>query len=335
MSVATPDHQTRAPGGPPAGQARAAFDRLAGIPMLPVAVLVFAAFALTVPGFGTVVNLDTMARVLAPLLVAAIGATLIMLAGGIDLSVGATMSLASVLGAMAMKESGSVALGCAAGAAVGAAVGVVNAVAIVRLRLTPFVHTLAVMLTARALAFLASHGASVGGLPPAATAFGRLRLAGVPVLLLIAAALFLVALLVLHRSVFGRWIYLVGANERAALFNAVPVDRVKAALYVLGGTAAGIAAMLAVLRLGSGSPVLGDNILLQVIAAVVVGGTSVFGGEGGLVRTLTGVALIVMLDKGLDIIGLAFYDQAIIIGLVILAGSALGTALQRRKTLRG
>jgi ribose transport system permease protein len=308
MSVAAPDHQTRAPGGLPAGLTRATLDRLAGLPMLPVVVLVFAAFALTVPGFGTVVNLDTMARVLAPLLVAAIGATLIMLAGGIDLSVGATMSLASVLGAMAMKESGSVALGCATGVAVGAAVGLVNAVA--------------------------AHGASVGGLPPAATAFGRMRLAGIPVLLLIAAALLLLALLVLHRTVFGRWIYLVGANERAALFNAVPVDRVKAALYVLGGTAAGIAAMLAVLRLGSGSPVLGDNILLQVIAAVVVGGTSVFGGEGGLVRTLTGVALIVMLDKGLDIIGLAFYDQAIIIGLVILAGSALGTALQRRKTLR-
>lgn len=329
----TPLAETRV--GPGGATARPSlFDRLTALPILPVLLVAFAALAIVAPGFATGTNLETMARVLAPLLIAAVGGTFIMLAGGIDLSVGAVMSLASVVGALAMRESGSVVLGVLAGTGVGLAVGAVNGIAIARWRLTPFVHTLAVLLVARAVAFLVSRGASIGQLPREATAFGRSHLLGVPSLLLIAAAIFALGLLVAHRTVFGRAVTLIGSNERAATFNAVPVARVKLLLYTLGGTLAGLAGMIAVLRLGSGSPVLGDNLLLQAIAAIVVGGTSVFGGEGGLMRTLTGVALIVILDKGLDLLGLAFYDQAIVIGIVILAGSALGTWLRGRKVAR-
>lgn len=316
------------------GIGRSCFERLAELPLLPIIVIAAAGFAIAVPGFASLFNFETMARILAPLLVAATGATLIILSGGIDLSVGAAISLASVIGATVMRDTGSVPLGLSADILTGTAIGVINGLAIARFRLTPFVYTLAMLLTARAIAFLVSRGYSVGRLPPEATAIGRSSVLGIPTVFIIALAIFALGTFILHRTRFGRSVYLIGSNERAAVFNAIPVPRVKVALYTAGGMLAGVAAMLAVLRLGSGAPVLGDNILLQVIAAVVVGGTSIFGGEGSLMRTLTGAVLIVMLDKGLDLYGLAFYDQAIIIGIVILAGSALGVWLRNRKVLQ-
>lgn len=322
--------------GMPGAFARHTSNLLAGLgvlPLAPVVLIVAAVLSLTVSGFATPINLENMARVLAPLLVVATGATFVILTGGIDLSVGATFGLASIVGATVMRDTGSITLGVAAGIAVGMVIGAVNGLAVARLRLTPFVYTLAMLLTVRAIAFLMSSGYSVGRLPPEATAFGRSALIGIPTLLWIAVFIFASALLILHRTVFGRTIYLVGANERAAIFNAINVKRTIWLVYFLSGTLAGVAGMLAVLRLGSGAPVLGDNVLLLVIAAIVVGGTSIFGGEGGLWRTLTGVVLVVMLEKGLDLMGVAFYDQAIIIGVVILAGAALGVRLRRLKGL--
>lgn len=306
---------------------------VAALPLLPIVLVVAATMWVLVPGFATMINLENMARVLAPLLVAAIGATFVMLTGGIDLSVGATFGLASVVGATVMRDTGSVGLGLVAGIAVGATVGAANGFAVARLRLSPFVYTLAILLTVRAMAFLLSRGYSVGRLPREATAFGRSQIFAVPSLLWIALGILAIGLVALHKTPFGRSVYLVGSNERAATFNAINVRRTKWLVYFIGGTLAGIASMLAVLRLGSGAPVLGDAILLQIIAAVVVGGTSVFGGEGGLWRTFTGVVLVVMLEKGLDLMGVAFYDQAIVIGAVILFGSAFGVYLRRRRNL--
>jgi len=322
-TIATPDDRT-------ARTRPGALDALSQLPLLPVIAMVAGCFSFWVPGFGTSFNVNAIALMLAPLLVAASGATLIMLVGGIDLSVGAVMSLASVLGATVMRDSGNVPLGVAAGVGVGLAVGCMNGFAVARVRLAPFVYTLGMLLTVRAIAFLFSRGYSVGQLPREATAFGRSAILGIPTLMWIAMSIFAFCLMLLYRTPFGRMVYLVGANERAAIFNALPVQSVKFWVYATGGLFGGIAGMLAVLRLGSGAPVLGDTILLQVIAAVVVGGTSVFGGQGGLWRTATGAILMVMLQKGLDLLGVAFYDQAIAIGVVILLGSAAGSWLRRR-----
>lgn len=331
MAFLTVHRGREAPGGLSARRLAAGLLRLVELPMLPVVVVLFLWFMATVPGFGTTANLDTMARVAAPLLIASIGATLIILTGGIDLSVGAVMSLASVVGAMVMRDTGSVPLGLGAGMAMGLAIGILNGLAVAWLRLSPFVHTLAMLLTARAIAFLISRGYSIGRLPPEATAFGRSGVLGVPTLLVVALALTGLFLVLLNRTSFGRSVFLIGSNERAAVFNGIGVPRIKFLLYLIGSVLGAVAGMVAVLRLGSGAPVLGDSLLLQVIAAVVVGGTSVFGGEGGLLRTLTGVVLITILDKGLDLMGLPFFDQAIVIGLVILVGSSFGTWLRNRK----
>ena len=128
----------------------------------------------------------------------------------------------------------------------------------------------------------------------------------------------------------GREIYLVGSNERAAIFNALRVQRVKFMAYLLCGTLSGLAGVTVILRLGSGGPVVGDNVLLMAIAAAVLGGTSIIGGEGSVFKTLTGAAVIVLLDKGLNLIGLSFYDQAIVLGTVIVGGSSFSTWLHKR-----
>ena len=301
-------------------------------PMVPVFVIAFILFCFTVEGFTSVANLGNMARLFAPLLIAAIGATFVFLLGGIDLSVGSTLSLASVVGASLMRDTGSIALGVAGGIGTGLAIGAINGTAIAVFRLPAFVHTLGMLLTLRAVALLVTAGHSVGRLPPGVMAFGRGNLAGVPNLLWLAALVYVAAAIVLRHSEFGRELFLVGSNERAARFSGLRVVRAKFLAYLLCGGLAGLSGIAVVFRLGSGGPILGDNLLLMAIAAVVLGGTNILGGDGGVFRTLTGAAVIILLDKGLNLLGLEFYDQAIVIGAVIVAGSALGVWLHQRRT---
>ena len=233
-----------------------------------------------------------------------------------------------------MRASGSVWLGAAAGLATGLAIGAVNGGAVALLRFPAFVHTLGMLLTVRAVGMLLTGGHSVGRLPLAALAFGRGDLLGLPNLLWLAVAVYVAAALALGRSVFGRELFLVGTNRRAAAFNGLRVARTRFLAFLVSGTLAGLAGVAVVLRLGSGGPILGDNLLLMAIASVVLGGTNIMGGDGGVFRTATGAAVIVLLDKGLNLLGLEFYDQAIVVGAVILLGSALGVRLHRRRVAR-
>lgn len=297
--------------------------------MLPVMIIVFAVFAGTVDGFLSVANMRNMALQFSPLLICATGATLVFLIGGIDLSAGAVMSLAAVGAALVMRTTDSVVLGVAAGIACGVAVGAVNGVAIARFRLAAFVQTLAALLTVRAIAFLLSDGRSVGKLPPLVRSIGRSYFLGLPVLMWLALAIAAGVWMLLARTSYGRRIYLVGANRRAAIFSGINVLRLEFQIYLAAATLSALGGVAAVMWLGAGAPVLGDNFLLQIIAAVVIGGTSIQGGYGGMMQTLSGAAIIVMLDRGLDLAGLAYYDQWITLGFVILAGSALGGLLGR------
>jgi ribose/xylose/arabinose/galactoside ABC-type transport system permease subunit len=325
----------RASTGPREATARAwNVAALLKLPMLPVLLIAFLVLCTSVEGFASAANLANMARLFAPLVIAAIGLTFVFLLGEIDLSIGSVLSLASVLGAFTMRGTNSVWLGALAMIGSGALIGALNGVVIARFRFSAFVHTLGVLVTARAIAMLITGGHSVGRLPIQALRFGRGDFAGIPWLLWIAIAVYAVAHLILRHSVVGREIILVGANRRAAVFAGLRVKYARFLAFLISGTLAGLAGLCVVLRLGSGGPILGDNILLMAIAAVVLGGTSVFGGEGGVFRTTTGALVVVMLDKGLNLLGLAFYDQAIVMGLVIVLGSALGGYLYRRRTGR-
>jgi ribose/xylose/arabinose/galactoside ABC-type transport system permease subunit len=334
--VAAMNEQTSVPLAttPPGAQRGWILTALSKLPMLPVLVIAFIALSATVNGFSSGANLANMARLFAPLVIAAIGMTFVFLLGEIDLSVGSVIGIASVLGAFVMRGTEWVWLGVAVSVATGAAIGAFNGLVIAWFRFSSFVHTLGVLVTARAVAMLITGGHSVGRLPLAALEFGRGSFVGVPNLLWVALIIYALAHLLLRYTLTGRRFFLVGANRRGAVFAGLAVPRTRFLAFLFSGTLAGIAAACIVLRLGSGAPILGDNLLLMVIASVVLGGTSVFGGEGGVFRTATGALVVVMLDKGLNLLGLEFYDQAIVMGLVIVLGSALGGHLYRRRTGR-
>ena len=189
------------------------------------------------------------------------------------------------------------------------------------------------LLTVRAVALLMTGGHSVGRLPPAAMAFGRGYLLGVPNLLWLAALVYVGGRHPAARAACSgascSWSAPIAGRRHSAACGSRAPGSSPSCCPAPSPAVAGIAV---VLRLGSGGPILGDNLLLMAIAAVVLGGTSIMGGDGGVFRTATGAAVIVLLDKGLNLLGLEFYDQAIVIGAVILIGSALGVRLHRRRT---
>jgi ribose transport system permease protein len=307
------------------------------VPVLPITILVYIVLGITTPGFATFVNLQNLLGSMAVLAIAAIGATIVLLVAGIDLSVGSNIALASVIGAIATRDSGSMALGLAVAIGTGVLIGVINGFCIGFFGLPPFVLTLGVLLAARAIAYITAAAAaggggtaaSVGQLPAQVLAFGQSTFAAIP------SAFWIAFVLVAGFSVFlsatptGRNFYFVGSNERAARFNGVKVPVVKFLAYTIAGALGGLAGFVLMTRLGSGNATAGDALLLQVIAATVIGGTSLFGGQGGVWRTLVGVLLISGLTNALGLLGMASWNQDIIIGAVVIFGSGLAVFLSK------
>jgi ribose transport system permease protein len=304
------------------------------LPMLPVVVIAAILLSLTVDGFSSAANAQNIMRQLSVILIAVSAETLVLLIGGIDLSIGAIVGLASVCGAYTMHATDSVFLGLLACLAVGAAVGAVNGIGIAVFGIQPFIMTFGTMLTARALAFLITGGRSVGRLPKVLLEGGRMDLFGIPLIFILGLCVCGVIGFMLSRTAFGQKIYLTGSNPRAAMFSGVNVRRLTFTIYLLSGTLAGLAAFVFMMRLGSASPTAGDPLLLQIIGAVVLGGTTLTGGEGGILRSVTGALLIAMIVKSLEILGAQFWDQMIVIGVLTALGSALGSWLGRRR-MRG
>jgi ribose/xylose/arabinose/galactoside ABC-type transport system permease subunit len=287
-----------------------------------------------VPGLLSGPNLGNVFSNALPLLAVALGQTLVLLTGGIDLSVTAVVALASVAGARVMTEAGgllpgSTAAGVLAMLAVGVAVGLVNGVAVARLRMPPFLATLAVMTFASGLAIWSTQSQGIAGLPASFRALGG-SLGPAPLSLLVVLPLAAVAHGVLSRTVLGRWLYAVGGNPRAARVSGVPVERVLLLAYAACGGCAGLAAVLYTARLETGSPVLGQRIFLDVIGGAVIGGTSLFGGRGTVRGTAFGVLFITLVDNGLNLLGLSSFAVLMVKGGVILAAAVLDAWRARR-----
>ncbi len=291
------------------------------------------ALAPFVPGLVSGPNLGDVFSNVLPLLAVALGQTLVLLTGGIDLSVTAVVALASVAGARVMTETGGLVPGSAAAGVlamlgVGLVVGLVNGVAVARLRMPPFLATLAVMTFASGLAIWSTQSQGIAGLPGSFRALGG-RLGPLPVSLLIVLPLAAAAHLVLSRTVLGRWLYAVGGNARAARVSGVPVERVLLLAYAACGACAGLAAVLYTARLETGSPVLGQRIFLDVIGGAVIGGTSLFGGRGTVRGTAFGVLLITLVDNSLNLLGLSSFTVLMAKGGVILAAAVLDAWRER------
>jgi ribose/xylose/arabinose/galactoside ABC-type transport system permease subunit len=211
----------------------------------------------------------------------------------------------------------------------GLVVGTVNGLSVSRLRMPPFLATLAVMTFASGFAIWLTRSRNITGLPESFRLLGAGSVGPIPTALLVVGPLALAAHVLLTRTVFGRWLFAVGGNARTARVSGVPVERVVLLAYVACGLCAAVASILYTARLETGSPVLGQRILLDVIGAVVIGGTSLFGGRGSVLGTIYGALFITLLDNGLNLMGLSSFSVLMIKGTVILA-AALVDALRER-----
>jgi ribose transport system permease protein len=288
--------------------------------------------ALMTDRFLTPLNLTNILVQSSIMAVIAIGMTFVIVGGGFDLSVGSTAALSGCVGAAVMLKAGIV-LGVAAGIVAGAAVGLVNGLVIAVLEVNPFITTLGTMVLVRGLVFLLTGGAPVGGeegLPSRFLALGTDRLLGVHYLVWIPAILLAALSWMMHQMPYGRRIYATGGNREAAYLSGVAVRRVIASTYVWSGALAGVGGMMLAARLQSGQPTAGEFYELTAIAAVVLGGASLQGGEGSLYKSVIGVFIMVVLGNSLNLLNVDSYWQRVAVGGVIIAAAAADRLRRRR-----
>jgi ribose transport system permease protein len=284
--------------------------------------------------FCTVENGLNVLRQICANLCLSIGMTIIILSGGIDLSVGAVLAFAGAVAAGLLK-SGFVIPGTdvfievttsgaiLAGLLVGTALGWFNGFVITRFKLPPFVATLGMLSIARGLTMLWTGGFPITRLGDSFGYMGSGHLFGVPMPVLISAGLIAVFMVIMKRTRFGRQVYAVGGNERAATLSGLNVNRIKLWVYTIGGALAGVAGLLVTARLDSATPNAGLSYELDSIAAVVIGGTSLNGGRGTIMGTVLGCLIIGVLNNGLVLLEVSPFWQQVIKGLVILVAVAV------------
>jgi ribose transport system permease protein len=287
-------------------------------------------FALTerrIVSLGNVLNVLHQASYL---LVLTIAQTLVILTRGFDLSLGTTVSAVSVASALVLTGFGDeppwwvLVLGIGAGLGLAAGIGAFNGALVAGIGVNPFIATLASLNICLGLATTMSGGRPVFGVPDAYSSLlydGTIL--GIEVVLWIAAAVLLLAWITLTRTVFGRAIYLIGGNPRAALVAGLPARRFLASAYIICSLLAGLGALMLTARTGSGEPNLGGSLMLQSIAAAVIGGTSLRGGTGGVAAAVLGTFFVTMLSNGMDLLRISGYVQMIALGIVVIFATAL------------
>ena len=294
----------------------------------------FVIYALLSPNFLTIRNMTNVLVQASPLLVLAIGQTFPLLMGGLDLSQGSIVSLVSVVTAAVMMDHGFVAGSCA-GLAAGLGIGLLNGLLVGRARIQPFIVTLGMLYVAAGAAMVVSDGSTIFGLPRPDVDyffwFGGGYLGALPVPVLIATVLVLAAHLLLTRTRMGRHIYAIGGNEQVAIMSGIDAANVKVVIFTISGGFAAIGGYMLSGRVISGQPLLGSGeLLLQSIGAVIIGGTSIFGGEGGVLRTVVGVLVIAFMVNGLNLLAISTFTQQIIVGAIIIV-SVWANTIRRRK----
>ena len=287
-------------------------------------VVVVLAMAVLSPVFLSTRNLANVLSQTAAIAVLALAQLLVIVTRGIDLSVGSTIALSAVVGALVFEAVPSGPLVVVAILGTGMVVGVVNGTVYVWGRIPhPFIVTLATLSVARGLALWLSGGQPRRGMPPIIQTVGGGSIGWLPYSTLLVAGLALVATVLTTRLVWGRWIYAVGGNPEAARRAAVPVNGVLISVYVLSGLAAGIAACITSGRLNAGSPTFGELAELDAIAAVVIGGASFLGGRGNVANALVGALMIGVIRNGMNLLDVDAFLQPIVIGVVIVVAVEL------------
>jgi ribose transport system permease protein len=284
------------------------------------------------PHFLTVSNLLNVLEQTSINAIVAVGMTFVIISGGIDLSVGSVLAVAGIALALALESGVPAPAAIALALTTGTVCGLANGLLITFGRLPPFIATLGMMSVARGAALMLAEGRPISGFSEAFRALATARvLTIVPAPVILTALVYLVAHFVLVRTVFGRATYAIGGNEEAARLSGVHVRFHKTAVYGVAGLTSAVAAILLTARLNSAQPTAGTMYELDAIAATVIGGTSLLGGEGTLVGALIGALIMGVLRNGLNLLNVSSFFQQVVIGAVIIGAVLIDMSLKRRR----
>jgi ribose transport system permease protein len=297
----------------------------ADLAMLPALIVLIVVLSAMTDGLLTSSNLINVLSQSAVVAIAAIGATFVILTGGIDLATGSVIGTSGVAGAWIITSSGSLAAGIAAGLFTGTVIGLVVGVVVARLNVVPFAVTLAALYVVTGCTTLLSHGRTIAPVPDGFIRFSIDGPGGVPYAVWLAVVLYVIAQIVLTRTAWGRRVLHVGANVEVARVSGVNVVGMRTSVYAVAGLFSAIAGMVLTSGLAGAGASMGSPLLLNIVGAVVLGGTSLSGGRGSLLRTGIGVLFLAFLNNGMSLFGLQSFDQQIVTGsFIFLAASADG-----------
>lgn len=288
--------------------------------------VVLVALAILSPSFFTFGNIVNILNQNAPLVIIAAAGTFVIISGNFDLSTGAIYSVAGVVAAWLAVTTENVVLALVAGPLIGMLLGAFNGTVITRLRVHSFLATLASSMIFTTIAVLITGGSLITVTTPGFTALGRNRVGGIFVAVLVMIVVVAILWFVLSRTLFGRHVYAVGGNAEAAELSGIRVNRTRILVFVISGLAAGTAAAIGVSRIASGQPLAGAGLELSAIAAVILGGTSIYGGIGAVWRSVAGVFLIALIGNGFDLLNLNPQLKDMVTGFIILAAVGLAAA---------
>jgi len=293
--------------------------RQQSISMLFILIIMWIILSVLSPYFFTINNLFEITLQSAVIALIAAGESFVIFSGGIDLSVGSVFAFSAIVGGLALQFTGSIMLSILASIGAGLFAGFCNGLAIIKLKIPPFVATLGMMGIARGLALILCNGVPIYGLPRGYMWIGQGRIAGIiPVPTIIVIILFTFMFFILRNTRFGRFTYSIGSNAEATRLSGIKISSVILGIYMISGMFASIAAVIESARLGTMQPAAGNGYELLAIGSVFIGGASIFGGEGNIFASLIGALLVTTIRNGLNILGVSAFYQYVVNGLIII-----------------
>ena len=304
------------------------FNRYGSLLVLTLMVIVMTILS---PKFLTLANLFNVSRQISVMAIVAAGMTFVILSSGIDLSVGSVVALSGIVLSYFIQNVGlAIGPAIALGLTVALCIGLINGVFIAKFKIPFFIVTLATMVIARGLCFIITGGFPISQLGEGFQQIGRGYWGPIPIPVIVMVLVYLTAFLILQRMRFGRYVYAIGGNETAASLAGIRVDRIKIAIYGICGACAGIASLILTSRMNSGDPNMGTSLEMDAIASVVIGGTSISGGQGWIWGTFIGAYIIGILNNGLNMLNISAYYQMATKGLIILLAVWLQGSMQKK-----
>ncbi|WP_315833516.1 ABC transporter permease [Bradyrhizobium prioriisuperbiae] len=284
--------------------------------------------------FFTANNVLNILRQASLLFLLCSGLTLVILAGGLDLSIGANIALSGCLAAMVIKATGTPWLGAIIGFGVGTIIGLLNGFLVTSLRLPAFIATYGMMWVVNGLTYYVMAGRTIGDFPAAFRQLGSGYGFGIPIPVYLMAASLLIGVALMRWTIYGKQIYAIGANATAAELSGIPVRRRLLFVYATSGAMAGLAALVFLARLNSADANMGSTLLLPGLASVLVGGASLFGGTGSIFGTFTGAVLLTLILNGMNILSVSSNWQPLITGLIIVVAVFADATLRRESNTK-